>query len=148
MMNTAKRMVGDEAEDVLQEAFLSAFQNIDRYRADATFGLWLKRIVVNKSISLLNKRKGLEFEEIQDFNQSFEELSVSEEALEVKKIKKAVSQLPDGFRTVLTLYLFEGYDHKEIAQILQITESTSKSQYNRAKKRLKQLLNQTHQKDE
>ena len=141
-------MVGDEAEDVLQEAFLSAFQNIDRYRADATFGLWLKRIVVNKSISLLNKRKGLEFEEIQDFNQSFEELSVSEEALEVKKIKKAVSQLPDGFRTVLTLYLFEGYDHKEIAQILQITESTSKSQYNRAKKRLKQLLNQTHQKDE
>ena len=147
-MNTAKRMVGDEAEDVLQEAFLSAFQNIDRYRADATFGLWLKRIVVNKSISLLNKRKGLEFEEIQDFNQSFEELSVSEEALEVKKIKKAVSQLPDGFRTVLTLYLFEGYDHKEIAQILQITESTSKSQYNRAKKRLKQLLNQTHQKDE
>ena len=132
----------EEAEDVLQESFLSAFRNIASDREDSSFGSRLKRIVINKSITLLNKRKLMEEVNEQTVGEYHYEWDVNDggSTLSTDEIRQAVKLLPDGFRSVLTLYLFEGYDHGEIAGIMNISESTSKSQYNRAKKRLREIL--------
>jgi RNA polymerase sigma factor (sigma-70 family) len=137
MYNVALRIVNDdaEAEDVLQEAFLDAFNRIKDFRQETTFGLWLKQIVINRSINYLRKRKAEEVEVADE--PSYDE---SETVLKVEAIKAAMNELPDGYRVVLTLYLFEGYDHEEIAHILKITENTSRSQYMRAKRKLNSLL--------
>ena len=142
MYNVALRIVNDdaEAEDVLQEAFLDAFNRIRDFRQETTFGLWLKQIVINRSINYLRKRKAelvsLDEVEIAD-EPTYDD---SETILKVEAIKEAMNELPDGYRVVLTLYLFEGYDHEEIAHILKITENTSRSQYMRAKRKLNSLL--------
>jgi len=143
MYNVGFRIVRDEeeAEDVLQEAFISAFRNLRNYRGDSTFGAWLKRIVVNKAINSVKKRK---MDRFPDDGQ----LDVKEEDTDefvdypftVEKVKSAMERLPEGYRMVLSLYLLEGYDHGEIAEILGISESTSKSQFNRSKKKLKEIL--------
>lgn len=142
MFNTAFRICGsrEEAEDVLQESFLSAFRNINSYRAESTFGAWLKRIVVNKSLSALRKHshETVMMEEVPDVVDTITDFS--ETNLSVEKIRSALLELPTGFRTVLSLYLFEGYDHQEISQILNISESTSKTQYKRAKDKLRIIL--------
>ncbi|HEY5825494.1 MAG TPA: RNA polymerase sigma factor [Cyclobacteriaceae bacterium] len=144
MYNVGFRIVNntEEAEDVLQEAFISAFKNLHHYRGDATFGAWLKRIVVNKAINYLKKKKMERFPDDEKWDVK-EEVVVDEFEsfpFSVDKVKRAIESLPDGYRTVLSLYLLEGYDHGEIAEIMGITESTSKSQFNRSKKKLKELL--------
>lgn len=142
MYNVALRVVNDEAEaeDVLQEAFLDAFTRLDSFRAETTFGLWLKQIVINKSINQLRKRKA-EFVSLDGIDIA-DEVTQNEDDLQyqVNEVKEAVAQLPDGYRVVLTLYLFEGYDHEEISHILKISENTSRSQYMRAKTKLNSLL--------
>ncbi len=131
----------EEAEDVLQEAFINAFRNIDSYRGDATFGAWLKRIVVNKAINAVNRKKHDPIPNDERWDVAEEE-PVTEygEGLTVERVKRCIEELPDGYRMVLSLYLLEGYDHQEIAKIMGITESTSKSQLNRAKAKLRELL--------
>jgi len=146
MYNTCLRVVNEtaEAEDIMQEAFLAAFTRINEYSGDVSFGAWLKSIVVNKSIDHLRKKK-MFFEEIQNNitgeSEDFDPL-IQTESIEkqVDKIKSCISQLPEGCRVVLSLYLLEGYDHDEIAQILKISSSTSRSQYTRARKKLLQLI--------
>lgn len=143
MYNVGYRITGSEedAEDVLQEAFISAFKNLASYRGDASFGSWVKRIVVNKAINLLKKRKLEVMLDNEEYDVAIEE--TEEEylpELSVRKVKHCIELLPDGYRSVLSLYLLEGYDHQEIAEIMGITESTSKSQLNRAKNKLKELL--------
>ena len=142
MYNVALRIVNDddEAEDVLQEAFLDAFTRLESFRAETTFGLWLKQIVINKSINQLRKRKA-EFVNLDGVDVP-DEVAQDEEELkyQVNEIKEAVAKLPDGYRVVLTLCLFEGYDHEEISHILKISENTSRSQYMRAKTKLNSLL--------
>jgi RNA polymerase sigma-70 factor (ECF subfamily) len=146
MYNVGFRIVNnaDEADDVLQEAFISAFKNLDYYRADASFGAWLKRIVVNKAINHLNKRKMERFPEDDrwDVKEEPDEDYFEHFPYSVEQVRRAIEQLPDGYRSVLSLYLLEGYDHAEIAEIMGISESTSKSQFNRSKKKLKELLEQ------
>ncbi|WP_420577612.1 RNA polymerase sigma factor [Ekhidna sp.] len=145
MFNTAIRITGDEndAEDVLQEAFVSAFQNLTSYREDASFGAWLKRIVINKALNQVQRvKKDLMLAEDIKEEASEYEPEKTEPTYSVEQVKRAMSELPSGFRTVLSLYLFEGYDHKEISEILGITESTSKSQYKRAKDKLKMIVKQ------
>lgn len=131
----------EDAEDALQEAFINAFKNIDQFKGDATFGAWLKRIVVNQCLNQLRgqKHNSLSLEEVQlpDLVSSSED-ELPE--LSVNAVKEAIRGLPDGFRVVLSLYLLEGYDHQEIASILGISTSTSKSQYSRAKAKLRELL--------
>lgn len=142
MYNVALRIVNDEAEaeDVLQEAFLDAFNRMADFRQETTFGLWLKQIVINRSINYLRKRKA-EFVSIDEVDVAEEPMANEEETqLKLAHVKQAMNELPDGYRVVLTLYLFEGYDHEEIAHILKITENTSRSQYMRAKKKLNSLL--------
>lgn len=143
MYNIGYRIVHNsgEAEDVLQEAFVSAFRNLEYYRGDASFGSWLKRIVVNKAINMLKKRRHEQFPNDEKFDVA--EPATPEDTefpYTVDQVKKAIASLPDGYRAVLSLYLLEGYDHTEIAEILGITESTSKSQFNRSKKKLLSLL--------
>ena len=143
MFAIALRIVRDRdvAEDILQESFINAFSNLTNFKSESTFGAWLKKIVVNTSINYIKKKKMifLSLDEI-GINKSDEEKE--EPIYNVAKIKEAIGKLPDGFRVILTLYLFEGYDHKEIAEILEISESTSKSQYSRAKDKLKKILTQ------
>jgi len=142
MYNAAWRITGreDEAEDALQEAFISAFKNLDKYRGDASFGSWLKRIVVNKAINLLKTRKADPWPEHEHFDIAEQTEWVELDVLTVEKVKNAIDKLPDGYRSVLSLYLLEGYDHEEIGQILGVSESTSKSQLNRAKSKLREIL--------
>jgi RNA polymerase sigma factor (sigma-70 family) len=145
MLNVSFRIVGNiaEAEDVLQEAFLDAFSKLKDFRQDTTFGLWLKQIVVNRSINLLRKRK-LELIELdgEQFENLADEEPEDEEEMEYQaaRVKEAIKQLPEGYRLVITLYLLEGYDHEEIGQILNISENTSRTQFLRAKRKLIEIL--------
>ena len=142
MYNTCIRMMGneDEAKDVLQDAFIKAFTNLQSYSFEASFGAWLKRIVVNTCLNQLRKNQQLEYTE-EDTHQIAEEVSEDDDLWKIELIQKAMPKLATGYRQILTLYLFEGYNHKEIGQILDIRASISKSQYHRAKKELKNIIN-------
>ena len=155
MLNVAMRIVNHlaEAEDVLQDAFLDAFQKINDFKQTATFGAWLKQIVVNRALNQLRQKK-VQFTDIEDIKFEAEHLQngysdvlIDEQSskeedikLDVERVKWGVQQLPDGYRTVLSLYLFDGYDHEEIAQILGLAESSTRTQYIRAKKKLLEIL--------
>lgn len=140
MYNTCYRMMNrtEDAEDMLQESFSDAFTKLNTFVYNSTFGAWLKRIVVNNCINELKRKKpDLEFcEEIPHY----ESVDQETRGLTVDQIKKAMVQLPEGSRVIFSLYLIEGYDHREIASILKVSESNSKSQYMRAKRRVKEIL--------
>lgn len=143
MYNLSFRMMNSvvEAEDVLQEAFTEAFLKLKSYKYEASFGAWLKRIVINKCLNKLKKRNiQMVLVDEKELPENIEEENEKDIKYEVDKIITAVQKLPDGYRIILELYLFEGYDHVEISQILKISVSTSKSQYSRAKMRLKSIL--------
>ena len=147
MLNTAFRIVDnlDEAQDVLQEAFLDAFARIKDFRQETTFGLWLKQIVIHRAINLLRKRKmdlvSIDNEQIE--NLADEDFNDDDEVqYKVAQVKEAIKQLPEGYRVVLSLYLLEGYDHEEIGQVLNINENTSRTQFLRAKRKLTEILKQ------
>lgn len=145
MFNTSFRILNDvaEAEDVLQESFIDAFKHISSFENRSSFGSWLKQIVVNKSINVIRRRKVdiIDIENTSAHEQAQEEpVDEKEIKLKVEAIKKAMAALPDTYRTVLSLYLFEGYDHEEISEILQIREGTVRTQYVRAKQKLLSLL--------
>ncbi|MBK7476799.1 MAG: RNA polymerase sigma factor [Haliscomenobacter sp.] len=143
MFNLCVRMVKDEldAEDVLQNAFVDVFTKIGTFKFESSIGAWVKRIVVNNCINFL-KKKRMQFESFEERHTLVAEAEADENhaGLSVEAIKKALFQLPDGYRVVFSLYLLEGYDHQEIGDILGITEATSKSQYSRAKRKIKELL--------
>ncbi len=165
MFNVCLRILNHqaEAEDALQDAFLDAFTHIQSFRQQSTFGAWLKQIVVNRAINQLRSRR-LEWVELDttrlyvgddepsetttnDLNglvwHEPDPTDETETDHEIDRIRRAMQQLPDGYRVVLSLYLFDGYDHEEIGTILNISETTSRSQYLRGKKRLTQLLTTT-----
>jgi len=144
MFNICLRMLKNEAdaEDLLQNSFIDVFTKLDTFRFQSTIGAWIKRIVVNNCINFLKKRR-LYFEEIDDrIGDRVDTQPEEEPSLSVQAIKDAIFQLPDGYRVVFSLYQMEGYDHKEIAEILNVSEQTSKSQYSRARKKLRELLSQ------
>jgi RNA polymerase sigma factor (sigma-70 family) len=148
MFNIALRITNDryEAEDVLQEAFVSAFRSLDDFEGRSTFGAWLKRIVINKALSLVTRRKVLQVGLEEGAAEIGEEPQGDPFELELKagQVRAAISKLSDGYRIVLSLYLLEGYEHKEIAEILGISESTSKTQYLRARHRVKSILREEY----
>ena len=144
MYNTCLRITNSEmdAEDVLQESFLSDYKNLKNYKGTASFGSWLKRIVFNNAINLVKKRR-LDLESVDDigeYDRGMEDDDNQDLSYDVAMVTEGIARLPDGYRLVLTLYLIEGYDHKEIGEVLGITESTSKSQFNRSKKKLREIL--------
>ena len=145
MYNIAMRILNneDEAADVLQEAFVDAFGRIGDFRQETTFGLWMKQIVINKSISQIRKRK-MELVSIDDTDvETIPDIEIpdhEEMELQVRQVRTAIQQLPDGYRVVLTLYLLEGYDHEEISHILRISVNTSRTQFMRARRKLVEIL--------
>ena len=144
MFSVCMRIVNDdaEAEDVMQEAFLRAFTKIDTYKGEVSFGAWLKRIVINRSLDYLKKRK-VQFEEINEKSTQISDYQMETKEVNVQAIKDAIQKLPDGYRVVLSLYLIEGYDHEEISNILGISNSNSRTQYLRAKNKLRDILKDT-----
>ena len=131
-----------DAEDLLQNSFIDVFTKLHSFRYQSSIGAWIKRIVINNCINFLKKRR-LQIDEWDDkIPERLERESNDhqEVALSVEKVNRALLELPDGYRVVFSLYLMEGYDHKEVAQILGVSEATSKSQYSRAKAKLRQLL--------
>ena len=142
MYNTSLRIVGDtmEAEDIMQESFLSAFEKIETYSGTVSFGAWLKKIVITRSLDALNRQKAI-FEDI-DSHRELKSIADDDESyldnldVKVEAVRAAINKLPDGYRIILSLYLLEGYDHDEIGEILSISSSTSRSQLSRAKQKL------------
>ena len=148
MYNVALRLLmnSESAEDVIQESFLSAFKNISRFKAEVTFGAWLKKIVVNKCINELKKRR-LEIVALEETDTNYFESEDDNDwsfdtNLALEDIKKEINKLKDKYRFVLMLYLIEGYDHEEISQILNISVIASRTQLMRGKFKLRQLLRQ------
>lgn len=142
MFNIGIRMLGskEDAEDIIQESFIEAFKQLHTFRYESTFGAWLKRIVVHKCINFLKlKRIPVTTIENHDFHLT-EEPVIVEEKMDIQKVKKGIEILPNGYKQIINLYLIEGYDHNEISEILDVSTSTSKSQYHRAKKKLIEII--------
>ncbi len=147
MYNTAFRIVKNsaEAEDVMQEAFLTGFQKIDDYKGEASFGSWMKRIVINRAIDQLKKEK--EKISIEEAGIDLPADDPTENYLEVlsyktEQIRMGIEQLGDDDRMIMSLFLLEGYDHEEISQVLDISNNASRTRYSRARTRLRDWLKQ------
>lgn len=141
MYNICTRMMGNlaDAEDVLQEAFISAFNNLHQLKDYSTFGGWLKRIVINECLK--QTKKTVVWSSFEDNNLDLiDEDDGNWESVSLQTIHTEIKNLPNGCRQIFTLYAIEDYSHKQIASALNISESTSKSQYHRAKTILKQKL--------
>ncbi len=144
MFNTSLRIVNDtaEAEDIMQESFLDAFQRLDSYAGQGSFGSWLKRIVVNNSIDSLRRvrdtvsieQAGIDLPEEQDDH------SEADIRFRVEEVIKAIRQLPEEYRVIVSLFLLEGYDHDEISGILDISNQLSRTRYSRARQKLLLIL--------
>ncbi len=149
-LNIAYRVVWHEedARDIVQESFLKIFRELDKLQSAAKFEGWAKRIVVNTAVTHLRQQKrmptfALEREDLLTENNTAPSHSSDDDdttAWTVGLVKKALQELAPGYRTVISLYLLEGYDHQEIADILGISVSTSITQFNRGKKKLRLLV--------
>ena len=133
----------DDAEDVLQESFIKAFQRIDQYKGEVTFGAWLKRIVVNGCIDFLKSQK----QRLVTLDETYMHISEEDqwdvkEDIDLDEVKEAIAALPAKYSYVVQLYLVEGYDHSEIAEILTISETASRTRLLRGKAKLKDVLNE------
>ncbi len=146
MFIVAQRFVKDsmEAEDIVQEAFIKAFAKLNQYKAEVTFGAWLKRIVINKSIDVLKSKKqrliDLEEVHLNVVDNDYENEWLVEDTITIEEVKAAIQELPEKYRYVVMLYLIEGYDHQEISEILNISEIASRTQLSRGKVKLQSLL--------
>lgn len=142
MYNTALRMVRHphDAEDLLQSVFVEVFTKLESFRYESSIGAWMKRITVNKCINFMKSRKLALTELTVNHDRAEVSEQVQEPVWSIEKINRAIEGLPDGYRIVFSLYAVEGYDHEEIGQILGVTEATSKSQYSRAKAKLREIL--------
>jgi len=150
MYNTALYIVKDtaEAEDVMQEAFLNAFTKLDSFKGEASFGSWLKRIVVNKSLNSYQRTKRLDETSIEDHLYRIEddadgdgiaETDLSQ--IKAQQVIQAMNQLKDNYRQALSLHLIEGYDYEEMSTILNVSYANCRTMVSRAKESLRKLLN-------
>jgi len=144
MFNTSLRIVNDtaEAEDIMQESFLEAFQRLDSYAEQGSFGNWLKRIVVNNSLDALRKtRDTVSIEEAGvDLPEEQDDHSEADIRFRVEEVMKAIRQLSEEYRVIVSLFLLEGYDHEEISGILNISNQLSRTRYSRARQKLLSIL--------
>ncbi|WP_394347266.1 RNA polymerase sigma factor [Winogradskyella pacifica] len=146
MLIVALRFVKDrmEAEDVVQEAFINAFSKLEHFKAEVSFGAWLKRIVINRCIDVLKSKHqrliALEEHHLSVIDDDNEKDWTVEDGITVDDVKLAIEALPEKYRFVVLLYLIEGYDHKEISEILSISEIASRTQLSRGKQKLKDAL--------
>ncbi len=144
--NTIYRLVPHtgEAEDLLQEVFVSAYQSIHRFENTGGFRAWVKRIAINQSISWIRKQK-MRLQELEERHTEMREDDVTDESqfsFRVAEVKKAIEQLPDMYRTIVQLYLFENLPQEEIATLLGISYNNVRIQYHRAKQKILKTLNE------
>ncbi|WP_108866472.1 RNA polymerase sigma factor [Aquimarina aquimarini] len=142
MLSVCRQYIKDIhfAEEVMLSGFLKVFMNIDKFRFEGNFEGWVRRIMINESISFLRKEKRVLFiEEITNYHEESHNNINTE--LEVDQIQELIDNLPEGYKVVFVLYAIEGYKHREIAKMLEISEGTSKSQLFKARKMLQQKLN-------
>lgn len=142
--NACYRIVNhaETAKDMLQEVFVKIFENLPKYSSEYKFYTWAQRIAVNHCINH-QKKRGVEYDlkdDMAGYDLPEQRSDFDWEDMQVKKVHDSILQLPAGYREILSLYLLEGYDHVEISGILGISESTSKSQYSRAKQKVKQII--------
>lgn len=135
----------DEAEDILQEAFLKIFQNIRSFRKEGSFEGWMKRIMINHALNYFRKNRRLPFiEDLETINET--EVMESDDQISVHAPVSAdtiialIQMLPPGYRLVFNMYVFEEYSHKEISEALSISENTSKTQLLKARRMLRKKL--------
>ncbi|MEO9662181.1 RNA polymerase sigma factor [Maribacter dokdonensis] len=143
MFVVANRFVknADDAEDVLQESFIKAFQKIHQYKGEVTFGAWLKRIVVNKSIDFLKSKKDKVSIDEQDMQIVADDDNWNVSAvISIDEVRLAIDQLQEKYKYVVLMFLVEGYDHQEIAEVLNISSSACRTRLSRGKNQLKELL--------
>ena len=131
----------DVAEEVMLTGFLKVFTHLKSYAAQGSFEGWVRRIMVNESISRLRKDKKLLFKDGLNLENSISQVAYIETGLEVAEIQELIDSLPEGYKTVFVLYAVEGYKHGEIAELLRISESTSKSQLFKARRMLQEKVN-------
>jgi RNA polymerase sigma-70 factor (ECF subfamily) len=145
MYNTSLRILNNsqEAEDVMQDAFLDAFKKIGLYKGTGSFGSWLKRIVINKSIDHVRaKKESISLNEEISATDDIEDTTAEDETYinntftRLEEIRAAIDHLPEHHKIIISLYLLEGYDHQEIAQILNISYNNARARYFRAKQKL------------
>jgi RNA polymerase sigma factor (sigma-70 family) len=142
MLGLCVRYVGDEmtAEDVMVEGFLKVFGKIDQFNGEGSFEGWMRRIMVNEALGLLRKRKQMPEDILSDEAANIPDYNYADQHMETQELLDIVERLPVGYRTVFNLYAIEGYAHSEIADLLGITESTSKSQLHRARALLQKMV--------
>ena len=143
MLGVCMRYVGDQmtAEDILVEGFMKVFSRIEQFKNEGSFEGWIRRIMVNESLGYLRQRKRLQEDlTLDEAHGVSDEGTLADQALEAREMMQMIETLPTGYRTVFNLYAIEGYTHAEIANMLGITESTSKSQLHRARALLQQLV--------
>ncbi|WP_106832317.1 RNA polymerase sigma factor [Parabacteroides pacaensis] len=137
------RIIGNapEAEEAMQDAFLKVFTRIDQYRNGLCFEAWMQRIAIHTAIDYVRKQTP-ELEELTEKYTNIEDEETDDENIQysVQKIKEGMQLLPAGYRVILSLYLFEGYDMEEISSILNVKQVTVRTQYLRAKKKLLELI--------
>lgn len=129
------------AEEVMLRGFMKIFSSLETFKHEGSFEGWIRRIMVNESISQLRKENKLKFVSDQEIENSSDYATTIETVLEVDEIQKLIDSLPEGYKTVFVLYVVEGYKHNEISELLQISENTSKSQLFKARKMLRNMLN-------
>lgn len=134
----------DQAEEVMLSGFLKVFVNLGSFRSEGSFEGWIRRIMVNESLSFLRKQQRLKFSDPEEMSGNELPVAYLESELEVEEIQRLIDQLPVGYKTVFVLYAVEGYKHSEIAELLQISESTSKSQLFKARKLLQSKVDQVN----
>ena len=143
MLGVCRRYLNDvmQAEEAMCNGFLKVFKNLDRFRDEGSFEGWVRRIMVNESISYLRKEQKITFT---DYEQQADDTNYNpvDSELDAEEIQLLIDQLPEGYRAVFVMYAVEGYKHQEIAKMLDISENTSKSQLFKARKLLQQKLNE------
>lgn len=131
----------EEAEDIMQEGFIKIFHKLETFKHNGSLEGWMKRIMINTALDYFRKNKNFRHSiDIETIEYTAETHSHVMESMGAKDLLKLIRTMPKGFRTVFNLYAIEGFAHKEIAEMLEITESTSKSQYSRARAYLQKLL--------
>lgn len=143
MLSVSRQYIKDVslAEEVMLRAFFKVFTQLDRFKDEGSFEGWIRRIVINESLSELRKTNNLKFEEEKVLENSLHATTFIETSFEVDALQSLIDELPEGYKTVFVLYVVEGYKHSEIAEMLKISENTSKSQLFKARKMLQQKIN-------
>jgi len=130
----------DVAEEVMLSGFLKVFTHLSSFKHEGSFEGWVRRIMINEAITQLRKDKKMRFIDDEEIENSKDFVTYLETELEVEEIQKIIDGLPEGYKTVFILYAVEGYKHSEISELLQISESTSKSQLFKARKALRSII--------